>query len=84
MMNNACPPCITASAGTDVAQDFIIITSCLPRIIIRVYNYCLLFPLQDIAGSYLNKLSNIPYCWPPPEARALSQSPCGRTLFQAG
>jgi len=62
ILNNACPYCFTAAAGTVIGQDFSIITI----IILIMSNYlqpgfAFLFILS-ITGSSFRSLSKIPHC----------------------
>jgi len=59
-MNNARPPCITATAGTELVRTFFYLNSLYFLLITGVYNNAF-NPPQNILGSYFRTLSNIPH-----------------------
>lgn len=84
ILMNACPPCITAAAGTEVSRDLFLKFSHYLSFTKELYDQNSLLHSRNIARSSFRSLSKIPHCCHPGVSRpCLSSSVAGHPLRPA-
>lgn len=84
MKNIGSPIGVTAAAGTDFGQDFVVQVQSLSSLSIEVYSPTGRHPSQVITRSSFRPLSNIPHCCLPKGVQAvLSPDVADQTLIPA-